>query len=220
MYRDKKNPFNIPLSQQWVVANKQQRSLCSADSSLNTRSIYLKQYAEQPVRIPDNWKEAKTLEEDTVKTVPVGNALADAIEKLVQQSWDSGLVGFGADAKNITHKAIEVTKVEQIENTSLYKEYEQQRKDFCQRAAKKAFPKVTFKSAEKEVQTSVPGIPLLDDQLIPEINEHFLFHGAKMEFVDAILKQGIDYRLAKAGLFGSGAYFCERTTKADQYTGK
>ncbi|KAK2179026.1 hypothetical protein NP493_518g01004 [Ridgeia piscesae] len=188
-------------------------------SSLNTRSIYLKQYAEQPVHIPANWKVVKSLEEDTVKTVDVGTELADAIKNLVQQSWDHDHVGHGRDAKNLKHTSIEVIKVEQIESTSLYKEYEQQRKDFCQRAAKKVFPKVTFKSGEGEIKTALHGISLLDDQLIPEINEHFLFHGAKVEYVDAILKQGIDYRLAKAGLFGSGAYFCERTTKADQYTG-
>ncbi|KAK2179025.1 hypothetical protein NP493_518g01025 [Ridgeia piscesae] len=189
-----------------------------SDSSLNTRSIYLKQYAEQPIHLPKNWKVVKKLEGDTVTTVEVDKDLADAIKKLVEVSWDYDLVGYGADAKHLKHKAIEVTKVVQIESTSLYKEYEQQRKDFCKRAAAKSFPKVTCDPDEKEIQTSVHGIPLLDDQLIPEINEHFLFHGAKVEFVDAILKQGIDYRLASAGLFGSGAYFCERTTKGDQYT--
>ena len=209
-----------PAIRECVGCKQNNNVRCFSDSSLNTRSIYLKQYAEQPIHLPKNWKVVNKLEEDTVTTVEVDKDLADAITKLVQQSWDKDLVGVGADAKNLKHKAIEVKKVVQIESTSLYIEYEQQRKDFCKRAATKTFPKVTCDPGEKEIQTSVHGIPVLDDQLIPEINEHFLFHGAKVEFVDAILKQGIDYRLAGAGLFGSGAYFCERTTKADQYTGK
>ena len=82
----------------------------------------------------------KKLEGDTVTTVEVDKDLADAIKKLVEVSWDYDLVGYGADAKHLKHKAIEVTKVVQIESTSLYKEYEQQRKDFCKRAAAKSFP--------------------------------------------------------------------------------
>ena len=184
------------------------------------RSAYLCHYAEQPVELPENWKLVKNLDDDTVQKVPVEKDLADAIERLVQLTWDHDHVGHGRDAKNLVHKTIKVTKVEQIENAGLYKKYERQRKDFCELIAKKNFPKVSSDDAESDIRTSMPGIRQLDSQLIPEINEHFLFHGAKMDFIDAILQQGIDFRLAKAGLFGRGAYFCESTTKADQYTGK
>ena len=162
----------------------------------------------------------KNLEEDTVQKAPVDTDVAEGIKQLVQLTWDHDNVGHGRDAKNLKHKTIEVTKVEQIESTHLYKEYERQRKTFSERAAKKPFPKVTRDPGEADIVTSVHRIGQLDSQLIPEINEHFLFHGAKMEFIDAILKQGIDYRLGNAGLFGKGAYFCEMSTKADQYTGK
>jgi hypothetical protein len=59
----------------------------------------------------------------------------------------------------------------------------------------------------------------LDDQLIPEINEYFLFHGVQQEFIDAIQGQGIDFRLNSRAMFGKGAYFAESSTKADQYAG-
>ena len=161
-----------------------------------------------------------SLDEETAETTPVEKDVSDAIKKLVELTWDYDHVGQGRDARNLKHSRIEVTKVKQIESTRLYKEYERQRKAFCERAAKEDFPKVSRDRGEGDVVTSVHGISLLDDQLIPEINEHFLFHGSKSEFVDAILKQGIDFRLGKPGMFGKGAYFCEMTTKADQYTGK
>ena len=185
-----------------------------------TRPAYLKHYAEQNVELPENWKLLKSLDEENVKKVPVEKDLADAIARLVQLTWNRKIVGYGVDAKNLGHKTINVTKVEQIESAGLYKKYEHQRKSFCERAVKKTFPKVVRDQGEEDIVTSLHRIGLLDSQLIPEINEHFLFHGAKMESIDAILNQGIDFRLANAGLFGKGAYFCEMSTKADQYTGK
>ena len=161
----------------------------------------------------------KSLDDETVvKRGPVDADIADAIIELVELTWDYGHVGHGRDAKNLTHSRIEVTKVEQIESVHMYKAYERERKAFCERAVKRSFPKVTRDHKEGEVVT-MHKISLLDDQLIPEINEHFLFHGAKREFVDAICKQGIDFRVGNAGMFGKGAYFCEMSTKADQYTG-
>lgn len=53
---------------------------------------------------------------------------------------------------------------------------------------------------------------------LPEMNECFLFHGTNKK--DAILNQGIDYRLGnQRALFGQGCYFAESSTKADQYAG-
>ena len=61
---------------------------------------------------------------------------------------------------------------------------------------------------------------LLEQEIIPEINEHYLFHGTKKDTVDSIIHDGIDNRLGSDHLlFGNGAYFAESTTKADQYPG-
>ena len=177
---------------------------------------YLECIAKQPVEIPGNWMSRQ--DEGTVK-MPVDPTVAKAIKDIVQRTWDQNLVGHGRDADDLTHKTIEVTKVEQIENPHLYMSYEQARKKCCTRAAKGSFPKVTSDPGEKDVLTSTLGISVLDEQLIPEINEHFLFHGAKQDFIESITKQGIDFRLTKRVMFGKGAYFCESSTKADQYAG-
>ena len=57
--------------------------------------------------------------------------------------------------------------------------------------------------------------------LLPELNECFLFHGTNAAIKDAIVNQGIDYRLGnQSALFGQGCYFSESSTKADQYAGR
>ena len=195
-------------------------STSATPRSSSSSSSSLKSYSEQPIQVPTDWKFVTSLDDETVvQRGPVNADIADAIKELVELTWDYDHVGIGRDARNLNHSRIEVTKVEQIESVHMYKAYERERKAFCERAVQRSFPKVTRDNGEGEVITSKQGISLLDNQLIPEINEHFLFHGAKREFVDAICKQGIDFRVGNAGMFGKGAYFCEMSTKADQYTG-
>ncbi|KAK2193600.1 hypothetical protein NP493_11g07031 [Ridgeia piscesae] len=136
---------------------------------------------------------------------------------MVQQTWDPIKAGLGADAKSLSHTTIDVTSVEQIENPNLYLAYEHRKNEFCTRAAKGSFEKVTSDPGETDVVTSTLGISELDKLLIPEINEHFLFHGVQQQFIDAIQGQGIDFRLNTRAMFGKGAYFAESSTKADQY---
>ena len=57
-------------------------------------------------------------------------------------------------------------------------------------------------------------------QLLWEINECHLFHGTRFDKKDAIIDQGLDFRLgSQHALFGQGIYFAESSTKADQYAG-
>ena len=184
------------------------------------RAEYLAHIANQPVTVPAYWTSVTSLQDENVKRVPADPRLADAIKDMVQGTWDSGLAKRrGHDAKGLSHTTIEVTSVEQIENSHLYQAYEHKKKELCARAAKGSFEKVTSDPGEPDVLTSTLGISELDDQLIPEINEYFLFHGVPQEFIDAIQGQNIDFRLNSRAMFGKGAYFAERSTKADQYAG-
>merc|ERR1719235_2621681 len=49
------------------------------------------------------------------------------------------------------------------------------------------------------------------------VNECWFFHGTAPERLVQILSTGLNERLASSGLFGAGAYFCDRIEKADQY---
>ena len=65
----------------------------------------------------------------------------------------------------------------------------------------------------------LPGLNQLKKNLVPEINEYYLFHGTKQSFVD-LISDGFDARQTSDKLlFGRGVYFAECTTKSDQHTG-
>ena len=183
------------------------------------RAECLAHIANQPVTVPPYWTSVTSLQDENVKRVPADPRLADAIKAMAQGTWDSGLASRGHDANGLSHTTIEVTSVEQIENSQLYQAYEHKKKELCARAAKGSFEKVTSDPGEPDVLTSTLGISKLDDLLIPEINEYFLFHGVPQELIDAIQGQGIDFRLNTRAMFGKGAYFAESSTKADQYAG-
>ena len=188
---------------------------------VKTRAEYLAHIATQPPKVPAYWTSVNNLFLESVKQmrVPADHSLSAAIKAMVQGAWDSSKARIGADANGLSHTTIDVTSVEQIENPHLYLAYEHRKNEFCTRAAKGSFKKVTSEPSEPDVLTSTLGISELDDQLIPEINEYFLFHGAQQPYLEAILKQGVDFRLNTRAMFGRGAYFAESSTKADQYAG-
>jgi len=59
----------------------------------------------------------------------------------------------------------------------------------------------------------------LNGYLVGEINERYLFHGTKSNIIDVIEHKGFDFRISGENMFGSGIYFAESSTKADQYAG-
>ena len=188
---------------------------------VKTRAEYLAHIATQPPKVPAYWTSVTSLQDESVQKirVPANPSVAAAIKAMVQQTWDPIKAGLGADAKSLSHTTIDVTSVEQIENPNLYLAYEHRKNEFCTCAAKGSFEKVTSDPGETDVVTSTLGISELDELLIPEINEHFLFHGVQQKIIDAIQGQGIDFRLNTRAMFGKGAYFAESSTKADQYAG-
>ena len=143
-----------------------------------------------------------------------------SIENLANASWDSGLVGFGRDARNITKKFIKIKNVQCIRNIDLFDNYRQARQNLSNRFSKVGVHEIEqLCTVEKEVVTRTIGVPELDSLLNRKINEYFLFHGTKAECVKKVLNQGLDPRVSGNGLFGQGIYLSERLTKADQYTG-
>ena len=57
-------------------------------------------------------------------------------------------------------------------------------------------------------------------ELSIQVNEHYLSHGTKEEYVLAIARDGLDNRFSKEKpMLGRGIYGAESPTKSDQYTG-
>ena len=59
----------------------------------------------------------------------------------------------------------------------------------------------------------------ISQEIDTSINEFYLLHGTKAQYVNTIVARGLDHRICR-GIFGSGVYFAESSTKADQYAGK
>jgi hypothetical protein len=183
---------------------------------------YLQAFCSQPeVIAPKHWRHYRGNLNDVVaphgKLASVDQELFKAVVSLVMKTWDSSKVGGGQDAMNLSHHGIVVKNVQQIENVTLYKSYITHLKESYKHSAVSRVLPIKGLYGEKEIETISQGDPELQKLLIiPELNECFLFHGTSRR--DAIIKQGIDYRLGSHGaLFGQGCYFAESSTKADQY---
>ncbi|XP_078580934.1 uncharacterized protein LOC144864598 [Branchiostoma floridae x Branchiostoma japonicum] len=191
---------------------------CTRTSAwVNTRSAELQKLAGSTIRAPKYWKHYKGThlpQHKGLHLAKVTPEVTKAIKSLVEKTWRSDAVGIGIDAEKLRHRNIVVHTIKRIENPRLYYKYATHRQEFCYRAVDDGF----FLSPYPPVATSDLNIPVLKKRLVPEINEHFLFHGTKPERVEAIIAGGLDFRISGQGMFGRGIYLAENSTKADQYT--
>lgn len=166
----------------------------------------------------------------TEKVYKVDPKTFHAIRKLVEDTFNPEFVGVGADAKNLKHKRLRVQKVEIIENLDLFRNYNIKRCKMLGNSMKdkRGFPCKLEKIPRVEgIQNVVRKGGILTEKdiskrlmkdIIPELNEVYLFHGTKKDFVANIISKGVDPKLGSdEGMFGRGVYCCESSTKADQY---
>lgn len=192
--------------------------------------------------VPEYWKffqDGKSFLEivkgfftSTEKRYEVDPKTFKAICKLVEDTFKPELVGAEADARNLNHKRLRVKKVEIIENLDLFKIYNIKRCEMLKNSLndKRSFPKKLEKiprregiqnvTSKGEITTEKNISKRLMKDIIPELNEVYLFHGTKKEYVANIISKGVDPKLGSdEGMFGRGIYGCESSTKADQYAG-
>ncbi|XP_060083659.1 uncharacterized protein LOC132562897 [Ylistrum balloti] len=155
--------------------------------------------------------------------VPADEPTRKAVRALVEDTWDEKLVGQGRDAVNLSHRRIKVEKVERIENIDVYNKYATRRLDHFRMLAEegskvlKSLEDMHVQNKGKIATTPKDGSVLYED-MFPEINEHYFFHGTKSEVVQTVLRQGLDCRMSnEKAMLGLGIYGAETSTKADQY---
>ncbi|KAK6172662.1 hypothetical protein SNE40_016275 [Patella caerulea] len=152
------------------------------------------------------------------------SAIYKAIEDLVKKTWRPDLVGEGLDAKGLSHKDIKVSKIERIENFDLYRKYYDRRQELFKEALKNRSPYKDIGSLPGSrgpiLTTKKAHAALKHDDLYPEVNEHYVFHGTVPEVAEVIKENGFDVRNSKCGMLGQAIYAAEESTKADQYADK
>lgn len=156
--------------------------------------------------------------------IPVDRKVFKAIENIVLQSWNAAQFGFGNDAQGLAqlgYKNIQVTKIERIENPVLFEKYFQNRAHLFLKAARRGKPLVPVEQIAVSTKAPVLTTQLCDRCLLqdiyPEVNEYYTFHGTPEDRVAVITAQGLDNRLAGNTVIGNGIYTAESSTKSDQY---
>ncbi|CAH1787704.1 unnamed protein product [Owenia fusiformis] len=168
---------------------------------------------------PSYWKKKKPKKHCLEEVVDP--KLKHEIEKICQVewgqggTWKSGIVGNGSDARGLTHTNIKIKKIQSVQNPQQFKKYNTHQQAMCKKAVDGDIHSIG--NGELVPFTSTLGVSSLDSLLVPQINECFLFHGAKPESVDGIVSQGPDSRLTVNSMMGNGVYMAESSTKADQY---
>nr|KAG5699639.1 hypothetical protein BaRGS_005087 [Batillaria attramentaria] len=151
-----------------------------------------------------------------------------AIEQLIQDTWMPQFIGHGKDGVGLAHTNIQLVKVERLENPELWEKYSMLREacirqlEFNKQSGFTPVEKLPgSKGPVKTTTTLRRGSPLRREVYPLQVNEHYLFHGTKKEYIDAIVKDGLDSRISSPNsMLGRGIYASESATKADQYTDK
>lgn len=202
----------------------------------NTPEFCLYMYSSDKLSPPQYWTKFtsdKTIKEWKIaehgkpqyELVDVNKSTYTSVENLVQRTWEVNRVGHGRDAAGLSeldYNKLKVTKVQRIENLTLYENYKHTQQHMFHKAGEG--PMFTPLSKIQGVKLGEPSTFKHMDQsmkstLYTEVNECYYFHGSRKDNVAAKVKEGLDPRLAKAGaVFGQAVYMSESSTKADQYT--
>jgi hypothetical protein len=190
--------------------------------------------ANRDIRTPSLWTHydnSKRIDEwnphvADVQLVAVSVKERRAIEDLVQKTWRRDLVGIGRDATgldSLAYNRITVTKIERVENPKLFQKYAQDREAMFKKVGSRNRFLSTLENTANvisgKVKTSKYLRKAVFSDIYPAVNEHYLFHGTPVKYVDAIIRQGLDARLNQRAAFGSAIYAAESSTKSDSYAG-
>ncbi|KAL3878804.1 hypothetical protein ACJMK2_031132 [Sinanodonta woodiana] len=180
---------------------------------------------------PEYWSMGNNIIKDLIsnvvgknsKRVNVDTATFQEVVKLVNDTWQRQYIGQGSDAVNLRHTQIQVTRVTRVENLDLFDLYFKKRQEIFKslwKSKQESFPQLEKVRGCRQgiIKTSSIGKCLTRD-IYPEINEYYFFHGTKVDKIDKICENGLDFRLSsEKAMLGPGVYGAESSTKADQYT--
>ena len=117
----------------------------------------------------------------------------------------------GPDLRNLR-----VTRVERIENMTLWLNYQRQKTGLRERLRRcnHAPEQLGALLAARYANPYITGERIID----AEINEFGLWHGTRPQTADILATSGFDNRVARdSGLYGAGSYFADAMCKSNQY---
>ena len=147
---------------------------------------------------------------DQSRLTTVRPEIFETISSLMEACWKEDETVVGRDSRGLNQRRFRILQIQQIENPSVFSLYRTK----C-RNLEAAASSVIF---DARVQTKGKSA-VLDQRLMSGVNECYLWHGTKEGTVRTICEQGFDPRVSGDGLFGSGTYFAEKSSKSNQYAG-
>ena len=136
--------------------------------------------------------------------------MKENISSLMETCWKEDETVVGRDGRGLYQKKFRILEIQQVENPIMFFLYQAKRRTI-QTASSSDIPDVRVKTKGK--------YPRLDQRLVSDVNECYLWHGTKEDIFENICREGFDVRLARNGMFGRGIYFAEKSSKANQYAG-
>ena len=145
------------------------------------------------------------------RLIDVTAEMKASIEWLMQKTAQPQYHGRGRNSGGaLGFRKFRVARVQRIENHRLFVDYARARENIS--ATKLATP------VTPAVETAVFKPPSGARLNVPGANEHYMFHGTKVETAPIISQRGMDERICSLdGIFGAGIYFAENSSKADEY---
>ena len=133
--------------------------------------------------------------------------MQDAFDRTINPAT----LGSGRDqVHKMQYSGLKVSSVFRIESPELWKRFIAQRSLMVSQLRQQ---QVGFIEAETTFFQ-----PSTHPQCNRGVNEIFLYHGFKSEFLETIMAYGLDERVGSlGGLFGAGVYFADMISKSDQY---
>eukprot|EP00054_Salpingoeca_dolichothecata_P009820 m.55292 g.55292 ORF g.55292 m.55292 type:complete len:1216 (+) comp18618_c0_seq3:73-3720(+) len=115
-----------------------------------------------------------------------------------------------------------IQKITRIENSVAWRNYAQKREEIRthpQLSLPRLDPPVMTTALLHARQDHLSCLANLGSVWTNEVNEHYMFHATEPQNVNSIKQHNFEERVGRLnGMFGSGIYFAESPSKADQYS--
>ena len=168
----------------------------------------------EQLQYPSHWDSTGHIpNQQQTQMVPVDQSTEDAVVTLMRETW------YEYEGNCSTRLALRVKQVTQLKNSPLFHRYLKYR---CMMREKHQLNTTTDRVLYMDDAKVITRDPWLEQQqqMDPQINEVYLWHGISQKGVHLICSNGFDPSLTSAiGLFGKGIYFSEKSSKSTDSTG-
>ncbi|KAF0978430.1 hypothetical protein FDP41_002250 [Naegleria fowleri] len=194
---------------------KKEKLLKKLDENLRNNSK-----SQLAVTFPSYWKNRMIHGETFFQImVDVTKHMKTIIQELMDMTCNKSTLGTGRDQQTkMKYSKLMVSQVFRIEKVSLFSMYMSRKQQLL--LYNDPPYEIKVKTHHQDSSQSYPNATswLKQSSLDASINEVYLWHGTKPEFVKKIAEHGFDERVSNlSGLFGAGIYFADYCSKSDQY---